>query len=353
MIRLRCRAASFEPATSAATFCSSIDLPVDVVLDIGMVGVDDHHLGGAPCRAARFDRAGGAVADLEEAHQPRGAPAARQPLAVAAQLREIGAGARAVFEEPRLAHPEIHDAALVDEIVGDRLDEAGVRLRVLVGAFRGTHLAGAVIDVIVALRRPIDAVGPVEPGVEPLRAVGRAHLARQHHAQFVVEGAGILLAIEIAAFPAPIGPGAGEPVEALLGAGLGAAALGLRAARASAAASGMRRHSQSGTPSSSIAASRAGTPALRRYFWARMSQATWLHSAGTSIPSAANTTEPSGLRISLRRAAEGDGLVRVAAGRGKTTRDMHITPPTSHILWPSAPFISDMRSAPNRHKCTT
>src|SRR5438067_1448399 len=30
-----------------------------------------------------------------------------------------------------------------------------------------------------------------------------------------------------------------------------------------------------------------------------MSQATWLHSAGTSIPSAANTTDPSGLRISL------------------------------------------------------
>ena len=58
-------------------------------------------------------------------------------------LREIGAGAGAVFEQPRLAHPEIHDAALVDEVVGDRLDKAGMRLRVLVGAVGGAHLAGA------------------------------------------------------------------------------------------------------------------------------------------------------------------------------------------------------------------
>src|SRR5258707_23465 len=67
----------------------------------------------------------------------------------------------------------------------------------------------------------------------------------------------------------------------------------------SAPSSAVRRHSQGGTPSSSTAATRAGTPALRKYFCARMSHATWLHSAGTSIPSAANTTDPSGLRISL------------------------------------------------------
>ena len=52
-------------------------------------------------------------------------------------------------------------------------------------------------------------------------------------------------------------------------------------------------------PCSATGAKRAGTPALRKYFCARMSQATWLHSAGTSIPSAWKTTEPSGLRISL------------------------------------------------------
>ena len=45
--------------------------------------------------------------------------------------------------------------------------------------------------------------------------------------------------------------------------------------------------------------SRAGTPALRKYFCARTSAATWLHAAGTSTPWSENTIDPSGLRISL------------------------------------------------------
>jgi hypothetical protein len=47
-----------------------LHLPVDIGLDIRMIGVDHHHLGGAARGAAGLDRAGGAVADLEEAHQP-------------------------------------------------------------------------------------------------------------------------------------------------------------------------------------------------------------------------------------------------------------------------------------------
>ena len=204
-----------------------LDLPVDEGLDVGMVDVDDHHLGGAPRRAARLDRAGGAVADLEEAHQAGRAAAARQLLVLAAQAGEIRAGAGAVFEQARLAHPQIHDAALVDEVVGDRLDEAGVRLRVLVGRLGLGQLAALVVDVIMALPRPIDAVGPMQAGVEPLRRIGRGHLSRQHEARLVEIGLGVVFRVEIAALPAPIGPGAGEPVEHLLGRGLRAIALGL------------------------------------------------------------------------------------------------------------------------------
>ena len=100
-----------------------------------MIHVDDHHLGGAAGGAARLDRARRAVADLEEAHQAGRLAAAGEPLALAAQGGEVGAGAGAVLEQARLADPEVHDPALVDEVVGDRLDEAGVRLRVLVGVF--------------------------------------------------------------------------------------------------------------------------------------------------------------------------------------------------------------------------
>ncbi len=215
-----------EPVTSAATFCSSLHLPVDVLLDVRVVDVDDHHLGGAARRAARLDGAGGAVADLEERHQARRLAAAGELLAFAAQLREIGAGARAVLEQARLAHPQVHDAALVDEVVLDALDEAGVRLRVLVGAGRGVNAAGLVVDVEVALRRAVDAVGPVQAGVEPLRRVRRRLLRGQHVAQFVEEGAGVVLGVEIAALPAPVGPGAGETVEDLAGVMLGGGALG-------------------------------------------------------------------------------------------------------------------------------
>src|SRR5262249_61111707 len=116
--------------------------PAAVRLGCAVTDVDAHHLGGARRGAARFDGPRRAVTDLEEAHQAGRLAAAGKPLAFAAQRGEIRAGAGAVFEQARLAHPQIHDAALVDEVVGDALDEAGVRLRMLVGRLRLDELAG-------------------------------------------------------------------------------------------------------------------------------------------------------------------------------------------------------------------
>ncbi|MDF9789938.1 hypothetical protein M2440_000639 [Methylorubrum extorquens] len=205
-----------------------LHLPVDEVLDVGMVDVDDHHLGGAPGGAARLDRTRGPVADLEEGHQTGRLAAAAKTLVLAAQHREVGAGARAVLEQARLAHPQVHDAALVDEVVLHGLDEAGMRLRVLVGGGRLRQHAGLRVAVEVALARPVDAVGPMQAGVEPLRRVRRHHLAGEHEAQLVHEGGGVFLGREVAALPAPIGPAAGEPVEHLGRRDLGDEALLLR-----------------------------------------------------------------------------------------------------------------------------
>ena len=144
-------------------------LPVDEGLDIGVVGIDDDHLGRAPRGAARLDRARGAVADLEKPHQPRGASAARQLFALAAQRGEVRARARAVLEEPRLAHPEVHNAALVDEVIGHRLDEAGMGLGMFVGRVGLDQFAALPVDIEMPLRRPVDAIGPVQAGIEPLR----------------------------------------------------------------------------------------------------------------------------------------------------------------------------------------
>ena len=67
---------------------------------------------------------------------------------------------------------------------------------------------------------------------------------------------------------------------------------------ASARSSATERHSQEGTWVSSTRFRRAGTPALRKYFCARMSAATWLQCSGTAKPSSRKTTEPSGFLIS-------------------------------------------------------
>jgi hypothetical protein len=71
------------------------------------------------------------------------------------------------------------------------------------------------------------------------------------------------------------------------------------ASAANSVSSAVERHSQEGTLSSSTFFSRVGTPALRKYFCASTSAATCDQTLGTSTFSAWNTTDPSGLRISL------------------------------------------------------
>jgi hypothetical protein len=102
-----------------------------------------------------------------------------------------------------------------------------MRLRMLVSGLGFGQLAGLEVDVIVALARAVDAIGPVQAGVEPLRRIRRGDLQRQHGAQLIVESLGVGVVVEIAALPAPIGPGAGKAIEHLLRRGLADIALGL------------------------------------------------------------------------------------------------------------------------------
>ena len=82
------------------------------------------------------------------------------------------------------------------------------------------------------------------------------------------------------------------------------------------------------------ACSASGTPALRKYFWASTSQATWLQSSGTSMSVWRKTTEPSGFRISLARMAERDAFVRRTAFDRELTPNTHGMPPTNPKLSP-------------------
>ncbi len=201
-----------------------------------------------------------------------------------------------------------------------------MRLRVLIGARRGHQFAGAVVDIPVALRRAVDAVGPIEPGVEPLRRVGRAHLAGEHQPDLVVEGAGVLFGVEIAALPTPIGPGSGHPVEDLAGAGLAAPA----------GVFGKRRQGQfvGAAPPQPLRHAVLRHPRQRRRD-AGLAKIFLRQDVGRDLAPFRRHLDALGLehdravRVAdlAGRGAEPHCGVGILAGCGKATRDMHSSPP--------------------------
>src|SRR5690606_17966811 len=108
-----------------------------------------------------------------------------------------------------------------DQVVTDGLDEARVGLRVGVGVLGFLQHAGVGVHVVMPLAGAGHAVGPRQPGVEPLRAVGRRVLVDQHVDHLVVVGLGVLLGAEIAVLFAPVAPAAGQAVHHLPRAALG------------------------------------------------------------------------------------------------------------------------------------
>ena len=190
-------------------------LPGDERLDVGVVGVEADHLGGASGRAAGFDRPRGTVADAEKAHEAGTLAAAGEWLILAPEGGEIRSRARAVLEKPRLAGPEVHDAAFADEVVLDGLDEAGVGLGMGIGIIGEFRFAGGGVIDPVPLGRAGNAVCPVEAGIEPLGAVGGGNLMQEHVGQLVVEGLGVLGGIEVVVGLAPVLPAPGKAMDDL------------------------------------------------------------------------------------------------------------------------------------------
>ena len=87
----------------------------------------------------------------------------------------------------------------------------------LVGAIRFGQFASFVIDVMMSLAWPINAICPMHAGVKPLRRVRRCNLHRQHVTHLVKIGQRVFFVGEIATLPAPICPGTSKPVVDLLG----------------------------------------------------------------------------------------------------------------------------------------
>ena len=89
-------------------------------------------------------------------------------------------------------------------------------LRPAVGVFPLLQLLRFRVHVIMPLRFAGDAVGVMEPGVEPLGRVGGGHLVQHHVDQLIVEGLGVFLGIKVTVPLAPVLPTAGKAVNHLL-----------------------------------------------------------------------------------------------------------------------------------------
>ncbi len=152
------------------------NFPVDKFLDIGMIQVQGDHLGRPPGGASGLDRAGSAIPDFQKTHQSGRFTATTQLFPFAPDLGEVGSGAGTVFKQTGFPHPEIHDTALIHQIILDALDKAGVRLGMRIRILGTPNFPAFRIHIVMALRGTVDAVGPVQARVEPLRAVRRRHL---------------------------------------------------------------------------------------------------------------------------------------------------------------------------------
>src|SRR6185312_16301265 len=85
-------------------------LAPDELLDVGVVGVEDDHLGGATGLAAALDRARRRVGAAHEAHRAAGGAAALQVLVRRADVRQVDAGPRAALEDGALFAVPVEDA---------------------------------------------------------------------------------------------------------------------------------------------------------------------------------------------------------------------------------------------------
>src|SRR4051812_9723429 len=95
-------------------------------------------------------------------------------------------------------------------------------LRALIGRSGPFEHAINGINKIMALGLAGDAIAFVKPGIEPLRAVGHAHLVQDGINQFLIKYLCVLFSGEIAIAFAPHAPAIGHAVGYLFGGGFAA-----------------------------------------------------------------------------------------------------------------------------------
>jgi len=84
-----------------------------------------------------------------------------------------------------------------------------------VGILRLAYLFCCRVNMVVALSRPGNSIGIIQPGIEPLGRVGCTHLRQQHIDHFIIKRLSILRCVKISMFLTPLPPAAGKTVNHL------------------------------------------------------------------------------------------------------------------------------------------
>jgi hypothetical protein len=178
----------------------------DELLDVGVINVEDDHLGGAARLAAALDDAGESVEAFHETQRAGGAAAAGEHGVALAQGRQVGAGARAPLEEHALGLGQVQDG--LQRIATETMKQAehwGRRVPLLIFC---TEWRGLVVVPAVAAR-----FGHAD--IEPDRRVEAGLLPEHQVGELVAESLRILDRLEIVALLAPVGQGVDHPVDQL------------------------------------------------------------------------------------------------------------------------------------------
>ena len=189
---------------------------LDELEHVGVPDFERLHLGGTPRFSAAFDDAGDRVVNPHERKRARGGAPARKFFAMAADGRQIGAGAAAELEQHRLAGRQPHD---VFHVVIHALDETCRALRKLVRVIGLGRALRCVVPVPIA-RIADDAVLVKQPDVEPNGAVERAVLMQTQIRQVAIKPIAVGRGVEIPVGQSPIGNRSRHPVNQLADAAL-------------------------------------------------------------------------------------------------------------------------------------
>lgn len=124
-----------------------IKIKVDILLDIRVVDIKKKNIGREESSEEGIDRERGEVEDIEEDNEEGGIEEEGKILELEEKMDEIGKCEGKIFEKERLKKKKINDEELIEEIIEKRMDEEGVRMRMIIGRIGIGKIEGMKVEI--------------------------------------------------------------------------------------------------------------------------------------------------------------------------------------------------------------